>query len=247
MAFYFPQIPASSAAENRSRGATIGSAIGMVTCAAAVAVAATYTLKIEHLYDARLPDFPRDHTGSHGFIAIAAVVGLFGIVACALALRTNGWRISAAVLGFISAAGFGMIVLSFLGLADATRYDWYPESDGFGPYADGPGGPFRNAVQSADTAHLRQAYEQSAILAAILGLLALVAAILLVTGNNNGWYTRNQVRVMSYAVVPPGFVLPQPAAPGPRLAGWYPADEGRLRWWDGGGWTDHFHEPGPPS
>lgn len=26
-------------------------------------------------------------------------------------------------------------------------------------------------------------------------------------------------------------------------AGWYPVDDGRLRWWNGILWTDHFHEP----
>lgn len=24
-------------------------------------------------------------------------------------------------------------------------------------------------------------------------------------------------------------------------AGWYPIDDGRLRYWDGEAWTEHFH------
>ncbi|WP_390623375.1 DUF2510 domain-containing protein [Subtercola endophyticus] len=33
-------------------------------------------------------------------------------------------------------------------------------------------------------------------------------------------------------------------------AAWYPVHDGRLRWWNGILWTDHFHEPAanlPPA
>lgn len=26
-------------------------------------------------------------------------------------------------------------------------------------------------------------------------------------------------------------------------AGWYPQPDGRLRYWDGTAWTEHFHDP----
>ena len=29
-------------------------------------------------------------------------------------------------------------------------------------------------------------------------------------------------------------------------AGWYQQPEGRMRWWDGGQWTEHFHTPEDP-
>lgn len=30
-------------------------------------------------------------------------------------------------------------------------------------------------------------------------------------------------------------------------AGWYPAEDGRVRWWDGNVWTDHYQAASPPS
>lgn len=34
----------------------------------------------------------------------------------------------------------------------------------------------------------------------------------------------------------------QSSSTGAAPAGWYPVEDGRLRWWDGTSWTDHFHE-----
>lgn len=46
----------------------------------------------------------------------------------------------------------------------------------------------------------------------------------------------------SGAPVEPPATVPAPAGPPP---GWYPDPAGspRLRWWDGGGWSEHLHDP----
>lgn len=38
---------------------------------------------------------------------------------------------------------------------------------------------------------------------------------------------------------------PQPS--GAPVAGWYPDDQGQVRWWDGSGWTEHLQTPPQPQ
>ncbi|MFN8151507.1 MAG: DUF2510 domain-containing protein [Solirubrobacterales bacterium] len=38
---------------------------------------------------------------------------------------------------------------------------------------------------------------------------------------------------------------PQPS--GAPVAGWYPDDQGQVRWWDGSGWTEHLQTPPQPT
>lgn len=244
MATYYSPVADRPAATNRSGAATIGVAIGTVTCAAMVAITTVYALKIQRLSNtwASLEHFPTDNSGAFGLIGIALVTGLFGIAACGLALRTNGWRITTAVLGFVAAAVYVFAALACLGSAlDATQHDSY----GFpGSFPDGFG-PFNGQAQALNDAQTKQAFQQAAILVTILAFLALASAILIVCGNRNGWYTPSRVRVVSYELIPAGFVLPQPAPPdteAPKSAGWYPIDDGRLRWWNGHDWTEHFHD-----
>jgi hypothetical protein len=243
MTLYYPQLATRPAAEHRSREALIGIAIGVVTCAASVAVAITYALRVRHLEDVRdsyqhFP-FPTDRTGPVVLITITTIAGLAGLFACALALRSNGWRITAAVLGFIGAAACGFTALACMASAAVTRLDQPDLPNDFG----GGSGPFSSPAEALNNAHLRQAFEQAAILATILGVLALIAAILIVTGNSNGWYTRNQLQVVAYGMAPAA--VQQPGLPEGvvlKPAGWYPVDDGRLRWWNGQDWTEHFHD-----
>lgn len=190
--------------------------------------------------------------GNHWLMTGLAFVGargtviafiLLGIAVCGLGLcagiqtlrNSNPWRITTVVFGYLVAlfALFGAIG-SFSERETACSTSSY-------------GGRY------IDTCSHHASNTGGGVVALIWAALAALSATLLLVNGANKFYSNAKTHAYPYV----GGYVQQPAyspatdlaapvapiAPVAAPAGWYPVDAGKLRWWDGGAWTEHFHDP----